>query len=119
MAAMTRFSVLDLVPVREGSDVSAALADAAELAAHVEALGYHRLWVAEHHGMPGIASAATAVGRSSAQAPFLASTASAEAGGIGASFAPLAALAPTVAAGRGTAMPRAAWKMRPTTGIFV
>ena len=61
MAAMTRFSVLDLVPVREGSDVSAALADAAELAAHVEALGYHRLWVAEHHGMPGIASAATAV----------------------------------------------------------
>ncbi len=61
MAAMTRFSVLDLVPVREGSDVSAALADAADLAAHVEALGYHRLWVAEHHGMPGIASAATAV----------------------------------------------------------
>lgn len=61
MQGMTRFSVLDLVPVREGSDVSAALAEAADLAAHVEALGYHRLWVAEHHGMAGIASAATAV----------------------------------------------------------
>ncbi|WHO40151.1 LLM class flavin-dependent oxidoreductase [Sphingobium sp. AP49] len=58
---MTRFSVLDLVPVREGSDVSTALDEAADLAAHVETLGYHRLWVAEHHGMTGIASAATAV----------------------------------------------------------
>lgn len=61
MVAMTRLSVLDLVPVREGSDVSAAFAEAADLAAHVESLGYDRLWVAEHHGMPGIASAATAV----------------------------------------------------------
>ena len=58
---MTRFSLLDLVPVREGDSVSTALANAADLAAHAEALGYHRYWVAEHHGMPGIASAATSV----------------------------------------------------------
>jgi luciferase family oxidoreductase group 1 len=58
---MTAFSVLDLVPVTEGSDVAAALANAADLAAHVEALGYKRYWVAEHHGMPGIGSAATAL----------------------------------------------------------
>jgi luciferase family oxidoreductase group 1 len=61
MAGMARFSLLDLVPVREGQDNASALADAADLAAHAEALGYHRYWVAEHHGMPGIASAATAV----------------------------------------------------------
>lgn len=58
---MTRFSILDLVPVAEGSDVATALANAASLAAHVEALGYERYWVAEHHGTIGIASAATAV----------------------------------------------------------
>ncbi|WP_416464645.1 LLM class flavin-dependent oxidoreductase [Sphingomonas sp. VDB2] len=58
---MTRFSLLDLVPVREGDTVATALAHAADLAAHAESLGYHRLWVAEHHGMAGIASAATAV----------------------------------------------------------
>jgi luciferase family oxidoreductase group 1 len=61
MAGMTRFSLLDLVPVREGDDAAAALANAADLAAHAERLGYHRYWVAEHHGMAGIASAATAV----------------------------------------------------------
>ncbi len=54
-------SVLDLVPVVEGSDVSTALANALDLARHVEALGYRRYWVAEHHNMPGVASAATAV----------------------------------------------------------
>jgi len=58
---MTRFSMLDLVPVREGDNAATALANAADLAAHAEALGYHRFWVAEHHGMAGIASAATAV----------------------------------------------------------
>jgi luciferase family oxidoreductase group 1 len=54
-------SVLDLAPVCEGSDVSVALANSLDLARHVEALGYHRFWLAEHHNMPGIASAATAV----------------------------------------------------------
>ncbi|WP_294136873.1 LLM class flavin-dependent oxidoreductase [Sphingobium sp.] len=58
---MTRFSMLDLVPVREGDSVATALANAADLAAHAEMLGYHRYWVAEHHGMAGIASAATSV----------------------------------------------------------
>src|SRR6185436_3049484 len=61
MRAMIRFSVLDLVPVIEGSSVSEALANAAAFAAHAESLGFHRYWVAEHHGMPGIASAATSV----------------------------------------------------------
>ncbi len=61
MAGMARFSLLDLVPVREGDTVATALANAADLAAHAQALGYHRYWVAEHHGMAGIASAATAV----------------------------------------------------------
>ncbi|NML08977.1 LLM class flavin-dependent oxidoreductase [Sphingobium sp. AR-3-1] len=58
---MTLFSLLDLVPVREGDTVATALANAADLAAHAERLGYYRFWVAEHHGMAGIASAATAV----------------------------------------------------------
>ncbi len=58
---MTRFSLLDLVPVREGGDVASALAEAADLARHAEQLGFNRYWVAEHHGMPGIASAATSV----------------------------------------------------------
>ena len=58
---MTRYSLLDLVPVVEGGSVAGALRDAADLAVHAEALGYHRYWTAEHHGMAGIASAATAV----------------------------------------------------------
>ncbi|WP_242415019.1 LLM class flavin-dependent oxidoreductase [Sphingomonas panni] len=58
---MTRYSMLDLVPVRQGSTPADALAAAADLAAYAEAEGFHRYWVAEHHGMPGIASAATAV----------------------------------------------------------
>ncbi|MCA1661227.1 MAG: LLM class flavin-dependent oxidoreductase [Novosphingobium sp.] len=58
---MTRFAVLDLVPVVEGGSEAEALAAAATLARAAEDLGYHRYWVAEHHGMPGIASAATAV----------------------------------------------------------
>ena len=58
---MTRYSLLDLVPVVEGGSVAGALANAADLARHAESLGYHRYWVAEHHGMNGIASAATAV----------------------------------------------------------
>jgi luciferase family oxidoreductase group 1 len=56
-----KLSVLDLVPVIEGGTVSRALADAAALAQCAEAAGYHRYWVAEHHGMQGIAGGATAV----------------------------------------------------------
>lgn len=58
---MTKLSFLDLVPVTQGGSVAQSLAHAADLAQHVEQLGYHRYWVAEHHGMEGIASAATAV----------------------------------------------------------
>lgn len=58
---MTKYSLLDLVPVRQGSDVSTALSEAADLAAHAEALGFTRYWVAEHHGMPGISGGATSV----------------------------------------------------------
>jgi luciferase family oxidoreductase group 1 len=55
------FSVLDLAPVAEGSSAAQALANSLDLAQHVEALGYGRFWVAEHHNMPGIASSAPAV----------------------------------------------------------
>ena len=55
------FSVLDLAPVPSGSTSAAALRNSLDLARHVEALGYHRYWVAEHHNMPGIASSAPAV----------------------------------------------------------
>ncbi|HEX8555155.1 MAG TPA: LLM class flavin-dependent oxidoreductase [Sphingomonas sp.] len=58
---MTAYSLLDLVPVAEGGTVAQALANAADLARHAEGLGFSRYWVAEHHGMAGIASAATAV----------------------------------------------------------
>ena len=59
---MTPLSVLDLAPIVEGSDAGRALRNSAELARHAERLGYRRFWMAEHHSMPGIASAATAVG---------------------------------------------------------
>ena len=58
---MTTLSLLDLVPVVEGGTIGQALANAADLAAHAEAEGFARYWAAEHHGMRGIASAATAV----------------------------------------------------------
>lgn len=58
---MIPFSVLDLSPVPEGSDAGQSLANTLDLARHAETLGYHRYWLAEHHNMPGIASAATAV----------------------------------------------------------
>jgi len=58
---MVQFSVLDLAPITRGGSVAKTLQHAVELAQHVERLGYHRIWMAEHHGMPGIASAATAV----------------------------------------------------------
>lgn len=56
-----KLSVLDLAPVTEDTSVGDALRQAGELAAHCESLGYHRFWMAEHHNMTGIASAATAV----------------------------------------------------------
>ena len=58
---MIPFSVLDLCPVLEGADASTAFANSLDLARHAESWGYHRFWLAEHHNMPGIASAATAV----------------------------------------------------------
>ena len=58
---MIPLSVLDLSPVPEGSDAGQALRNSIDLARHAEALGYRRFWMAEHHNMPGIASAATAV----------------------------------------------------------
>jgi len=61
MNAMIPLSILDLAPVPEGSDAGQALHNARDLARHGESLGYRRYWMAEHHNMPGIASAATAV----------------------------------------------------------
>ena len=58
---MVPFSVLDLAPVPEGATVRAALMNTLDLARRAEAWGYRRFWLAEHHNMPGIASAATAV----------------------------------------------------------
>lgn len=55
------FSVLDLAPVGEGFEPSDALRNSLDLARHAERLGYKRFWLAEHHSMPGIASAATSV----------------------------------------------------------
>lgn len=60
-APVIPFSVLDLAPITEGSDAAQAFANSLELAQHAERLGYQRFWLAEHHNMPGIASAATAV----------------------------------------------------------
>ena len=58
---MVHLSVLDLAPITQGSDAAAALWRSRDLARHVERWGYRRFWLAEHHNMPGIASAATAV----------------------------------------------------------
>ncbi|NEX46021.1 LLM class flavin-dependent oxidoreductase [Pseudotabrizicola algicola] len=58
---MHHFSLLDLSPVPEGSSTAQALANTVELAQLAEASGYHRFWLAEHHNMPGIASAATPI----------------------------------------------------------
>ena len=55
------FSVLDLAPVSTGSTSAAALRNSVDLARHVERLGFHRFWVAEHHNMVGIASSSPAV----------------------------------------------------------
>ena len=58
---MVSLSVLDLVPIQQGSTPAVALRNSLELARHAERLGYRRYWVAEHHNMAGVASAATSV----------------------------------------------------------
>jgi luciferase family oxidoreductase group 1 len=58
---MVSLSVLDLAPITQDSDAATALRRSRDLAQHVERWGYRRFWLAEHHNMPGIASAATAV----------------------------------------------------------
>jgi luciferase family oxidoreductase group 1 len=58
---MVPYSVLDLAPIVEGGDARSAFRCTLDLARHAERWGYRRYWLAEHHGMPGIASAATAV----------------------------------------------------------
>ncbi len=58
---MVPFSVLDLCPIIEGGSAAASFRNSLDLARHAEALGYRRFWLAEHHNIPGIASAATSV----------------------------------------------------------
>ena len=58
---MVPLSILDLSPIVEGGDAGQSLRNSLDLAGYVEALGYGRYWMAEHHNLPGIASAATAV----------------------------------------------------------
>lgn len=61
LTVRTRFSVLDRSRIREGRPPGEALRDTVRLAREVEALGYHRFWVAEHHGVPGVAGSAPTV----------------------------------------------------------
>src|SRR5215217_4437236 len=58
---MLPLSVLDLAPIVEGGTAAESFRHSLELAQHAEQWGYTRLWLAEHHNMPGIASAATSV----------------------------------------------------------
>jgi luciferase family oxidoreductase group 1 len=58
---MVPLSVLDLCPIVEGGDAAQSFCHTVDLARHCERWGFNRYWLAEHHGMPGIASAATAV----------------------------------------------------------
>ena len=58
---MIPYSVLDLSPIVEGSDATQALRNTIDLAKHAERWGYHRYWLAEHHNIPSVASAATSV----------------------------------------------------------
>jgi luciferase family oxidoreductase group 1 len=55
------FSILDLAPITQGGDAAQAFRNAVDLARHAERWGFSRYWLAEHHNMPGIASAATAI----------------------------------------------------------
>ncbi|HVF70925.1 MAG TPA: LLM class flavin-dependent oxidoreductase [Chthoniobacterales bacterium] len=56
-----RLSILDLSPIVEGGDAAQAFRNSVDIARHAEQWGYHRFWLAEHHNLPGIASAATSV----------------------------------------------------------
>ncbi len=58
---MIPFSILDLSPIPQGATAAVALRNSLELAQRADSLGYKRYWLAEHHNMPGIASAATSV----------------------------------------------------------
>ena len=58
---MIPYSILDLSPIVEGSNAATSLQNSLKLAQHAEQLGFKRYWVAEHHSMPGVASAATSV----------------------------------------------------------
>lgn len=61
MPASARFSILDLAPVRDGGTIAETYRNTVDLAQHAEKWGFTRFWLAEHHNMPGIASAATSV----------------------------------------------------------
>jgi luciferase family oxidoreductase group 1 len=58
---MALLSILDLSPIAQGTEPAQSFKNSLDLAQHAERWAYHRFWLAEHHGMPGIASAATAV----------------------------------------------------------
>ncbi|MGZ5006000.1 MAG: LLM class flavin-dependent oxidoreductase, partial [Chthoniobacterales bacterium] len=58
---MRFYSILDLSPIVEGGDAAQAFRNTVDLARHAEEWGYHRYWLAEHHNLPGIASAATSL----------------------------------------------------------
>src|SRR5436853_7308646 len=58
---MCAFSILDLCPIPQGATAADAFRNSLDLAQHAERWGYRRYWLAEHHNMPGIASAATSV----------------------------------------------------------
>jgi luciferase family oxidoreductase group 1 len=58
---MPKFSVLDLAPITQGGDAATSFRNTVDLARHAERWGYERYWLAEHHNMPGIASAATSI----------------------------------------------------------
>src|SRR5512141_26927 len=60
-SSLVPLSVLDLAPIVQGGDAADAFRRSLDLARHAEPLGYRRFWLAAHRGMPGIASAATAV----------------------------------------------------------
>ena len=59
LRSMTPLSILDLSPIVLGSDAGQALRNSRDLAGHAETWGYRRFWMAEHHNMQGVASAAT------------------------------------------------------------